>query len=769
MDRSDYDRHWLNPAAAVAGYTKFAHRPMAEIPNARDLVKPHLSAAIVDHHTHRSRAAHLLAELGHTATAAEIAIRLPKNDRTRKGNFGEVVASEHLRQRHGYAMPVFKLRFRDHQNLPMRGEDIVAFVTDANGMITKVCIGEAKTLVTFAGQTVASAHERLKKTARHILAALENERRLDSAAGIDCRWKHTETREAWDKSRIAIAEDLGPDSDLLKFLNEGFVVHHSGLPTRVRLSFETLIRTGEVRLIIATTTLSSGVNLPIRTVLVRGLQQGQNREVSALDFWNIAGRAGRALCENEGQILFFVDETKAAWQVDRITEQIKNIIETTNHASVLGTLVALLRQIYGIWRSVPNAPDLARFCLKLAEDDFDWAGQDRLTVHGLLQIVDQHLLALTSEAGLENDAIDQLQELLRQSLLLTRLGVSPVQGLDEAAALGILHSRLRSVHRRIPNQQRRGAFYRMGFSIDDCRLVEAEEGVLLAKYRAADAWGEWDQNTRIAFLKDLADFALKLDTIRGATNEQLPENFGEILIAWLGGSRSIDISQSLVVDASHIGKVIEAFCVYSLSWAANSFFGHLHRIAEASGVPLPAVCSFFSSMFKFGLCDPLAALFAPYLDGSRTFAILAAGVVPYSIHQADRALAWFHEVTAVQLQELGLSAADADGIVRSRRANFGSDRLDDQFGDVERFRFTFYDSAGLVLNAGDRILIKADHAHPTPDFTLYTVRGRKLGAYHLAHSAPIWWHLQDQIDAEVEETSRDEARNLSAIVTVRRI
>ena len=132
----------------------------------RDLVKPHLSAAIVDHHTHRGRVARLLADLGYKETAAEIATRLPQSDRARKGNFGEVVASEHLCQRHGYAMPVFKLRFRDHQNLPMRGEDIVAFATAVNGTITKVCIGEAKTLVTFAGQTVISAHERLEKTYR---------------------------------------------------------------------------------------------------------------------------------------------------------------------------------------------------------------------------------------------------------------------------------------------------------------------------------------------------------------------------------------------------------------------------------------------------------------------------------------------------------------------------------------------------------------------------------------------------------------------------
>ena len=182
MDRSDYDTTWLNPGAVVAEYTKFTHRPMSEVPNIRDQVKPHLGAAIVDHHTHRERVANLLAQLGHTATATAIADRLPINDRTRKGNFGEVVASEHLLQRHSYRMPVFKLRFRDHPNLPMRGEDIVAFVTDADGTITRVCVGEAKTLVNFSAQTIKFAHERLEKTYRpnpetlHMIAEILYER-----------------------------------------------------------------------------------------------------------------------------------------------------------------------------------------------------------------------------------------------------------------------------------------------------------------------------------------------------------------------------------------------------------------------------------------------------------------------------------------------------------------------------------------------------------------------------------------------------------------
>src|SRR5258707_11937598 len=104
--------------------------------------------------------------------------------------------------------------------------------------------------------------------------------------------------------------EVGPGSLLLKLLDEGIIVHHGRLPGRVRLAVEELARAEAVRLIVATTTLAQGINFPIKTVLVRGLQMGETETVSPMTFWNICGRAGRAMKENEGQILFCVDETK---------------------------------------------------------------------------------------------------------------------------------------------------------------------------------------------------------------------------------------------------------------------------------------------------------------------------------------------------------------------------------------------------------------------------------------------------------------------------
>ncbi len=103
---------------------------------------------------------------------------------------------------------------------------------------------------------------------------------------------------------------MGADSIVGKCLKAGVVVHHGSLPQVVKLGLERLVRGGAVRLVVATTTLAQGVNFPIRTVLVHSLDHGQGEKVSPMDFWNICGRAGRGMKENEGQVLFFVNDSR---------------------------------------------------------------------------------------------------------------------------------------------------------------------------------------------------------------------------------------------------------------------------------------------------------------------------------------------------------------------------------------------------------------------------------------------------------------------------
>lgn len=164
VTRDDFDAHWLEKNNLPTSYKRFIHTPLKERPGARDLIKAALKKAVVDHHKQLKSVAKLIVKHGFPRTAQLLVQQLPRDTRTRMGNFGEVVSSEHLRQRHGYKMPVFKLRFADSPLLPMRGEDIICFEIDETSRITRLCIGEAKALSSFRSNTVLKAHERLRES-----------------------------------------------------------------------------------------------------------------------------------------------------------------------------------------------------------------------------------------------------------------------------------------------------------------------------------------------------------------------------------------------------------------------------------------------------------------------------------------------------------------------------------------------------------------------------------------------------------------------------
>lgn len=161
INRNNFDSVWLGPGAKKVAYSKFVHRPIREKSGIRNSVKTALKEAVVDHHKHLSVVSKLLKKHGFKKASEILSSQLPRSSNTRMGNFGEVVSSEHLRQRYGYTMPVFKLRYMDNFLMPMRGEDILCFELNEKARIVSICLGEAKTMGKYETSAAAIAHDRL--------------------------------------------------------------------------------------------------------------------------------------------------------------------------------------------------------------------------------------------------------------------------------------------------------------------------------------------------------------------------------------------------------------------------------------------------------------------------------------------------------------------------------------------------------------------------------------------------------------------------------
>lgn len=100
-----------------------------------------------------------------------------------------------------------------------------------------------------------------------------------------------------------LSAEYGTEYPLVELLQRGVAVHHAGLAEDVRMMVELLAAEGSLQYVVATTTLAQGINFPIANVVMASNQYPYGEEMPPEDFWNIAGRAGRADHGQPGVVL----------------------------------------------------------------------------------------------------------------------------------------------------------------------------------------------------------------------------------------------------------------------------------------------------------------------------------------------------------------------------------------------------------------------------------------------------------------------------------
>jgi hypothetical protein len=117
------------------------------------------------------------------------------------------------------------------------------------------------------------------------------------------------TREQRDAIAAAIgAFRFGPGfgATLSRLLRAGIGVHHAGMLPRYRRLVERLTQQGLLGVVCGTDTLGVGINVPIRTVVLTQLTKFDGvraRHLTAREFHQIAGRAGRAGFDTVGEVI----------------------------------------------------------------------------------------------------------------------------------------------------------------------------------------------------------------------------------------------------------------------------------------------------------------------------------------------------------------------------------------------------------------------------------------------------------------------------------
>lgn len=122
---------------------------------------------------------------------------------------------------------------------------------------------------------------------------------------IDIKFKNNEKLH----SLVVSEKLLGKDHDVSKCLHYKIGIHNGDLPEELRKSIESDFKNKKLKVLIASNTISHGINFPIKNTIIHALNYDKEGYVSKRDFWNLVGRTGRAGKETEGKVLFIVRNT----------------------------------------------------------------------------------------------------------------------------------------------------------------------------------------------------------------------------------------------------------------------------------------------------------------------------------------------------------------------------------------------------------------------------------------------------------------------------
>lgn len=382
-------------------------------------------------------------------------------------------------------------------------------------------------------------------------------------------------------------EWLGEKHPAVASLKAGVAIHHGRLPSPFLRELEVLISEGVLQVIIASPTLSQGLNLNAAVLLVPALYRSAEM-ISGEEFANVAGRAGRAFVDVEGLIVHvmfdkiqwrkkewkrLVASAKARTLKSGLIQIVAEILERLSREGVLDRDDAweYLANAREAWRSPDEEAEWAERLASAVEDDADDDEDDsdeaeetideeplsqlveRLdaTVFGLVEVLDAD----------RTDLPKLLDEALKGSLWARQI----VREDEGAARLHkkVFEARADLIWKTTTAQARRGHFA-MGVGLEAGLTIDAiadELAELLDRADEAALSGDIDE--LVDALGGLGERLLFMRPFIPDKANALPANWKAILRSWVSGEEVSEIGQQ------NMRAVEEAF-TYRLVWALEA-------------------------------------------------------------------------------------------------------------------------------------------------------------------------------------------------------
>lgn len=101
-----------------------------------------------------------LDRLGKYAAAEKLRTKIPEV-KIRSGDIGEVLTTDFIEESTAYSVPIRKLRWRDHRNMAMRGDDVIGILVNQKKQTIRFLKAEAKSYKALSRKVLQEARAEL--------------------------------------------------------------------------------------------------------------------------------------------------------------------------------------------------------------------------------------------------------------------------------------------------------------------------------------------------------------------------------------------------------------------------------------------------------------------------------------------------------------------------------------------------------------------------------------------------------------------------------
>jgi superfamily II DNA/RNA helicase len=411
---------------------------------------------------------------------------------------------------------------------------------------------------------------------------------------------------------------LGADHPLVETLHGGVGFHHAGLPTEVQEALEQAIRDDILPYLTCTSTLTDGVNLPVRTVVVYDTTyEGQPEDVRlrGARLVNAIGRAGRAGKESEGWIVL----TRAAAPRDSDFTDLDPDADTLAVTSSLTTEDAL--------------EELATLEQQLRADEdaiFRDEGQATTSFISFVWL----MLTVEEERGTEPGAVE-VDDIVDSTLAALQ---SPTARVGLRRVGRVVQSRYQAAD---PAARRR--WPRTGTSVGSARTIDHLAGRIVATIVSRAQRGKDDDLSDPRFLLQFPRILKTLlelseaptwrfrTTVRG---DDIDTDPAAVLRDWLRGVELAQLAETHLAAATtaswRIEQMVDAVTSHFehyLSWTVGAVVELVNLQLADHGISTP-VCPELGGYIRYGVDDPNALILMTSGIRSRRLAHTIARDIP---------------------------------------------------------------------------------------------------------------------------------------------